>query len=216
MKEKLNSLMALVTSYTAKFGKVNFADMKLNDGTTVVRFPKDVITKGDAVTVITEQGELPLPDNTPENPIYTLEDGSTFTMVTGLVDVYTPAIVAAETPATDKPTEPVAPAMEETPTAKEPKRVIKSQVEEHIFKIELDNEIIEIDFSSILKPLQKENSELKLQFAEMFKITKETAETVNLIADEPATIGAEKQKKTAKKFEEMTSLEQYRYSKSNG
>ena len=130
---KVEKLMETISAYVAKFGKVEmkFMDMKLNDGITVVRFPNDMVAKGDAVMVITEQGEMPLPDNTPENPMYTLEDGSTFTVVNGVVDMYTQAAeeTEVEAPKAETSAPITAPKMEE----KAPKRVIKSQVEEHVF-----------------------------------------------------------------------------------
>jgi hypothetical protein len=222
--EKVKHLFETMKSYASKFVavenvQINFKDMKLNDGTTVVRFPNDVIAKGDAVTVITEQGELPLPDNTPENPLYTLEDGSTFTIVNGTVDVYT----EAETPAEDKaeggveePTETVAPAMEAKPQTKEPKRVIKSQVEEHVFN-EFKKSVEEM-FLSVKEELQKLNvdtTSLTEKFNAQFVITKELAETVNMIAESPATESAEKQKVkiTKKAYNEMTNFEKLKYNR---
>ena len=215
---KVEKLMETISAYVAKFGKVDmkFMDMKLNDGITVVRFPNDMVAKGDAVMVITEQGEMPLPDNTPENPMYTLEDGSTFTVVNGVIDMYTQAAeeTEVEAPEAETPAEqsaPTAPKMEE----KAPKRVIKSQVEEHVFNtFKSETEQMLLSLKEQINSLVDENKKFNSQLEEQFKIQKELSETVNFIADQPATESVEKQKIVAKKFEDMTPLEKRRYIKS--
>ena len=93
--EQLKALFNSITEYTAKFLSVElkFTDAKLADG-SVIRFPEDKLAKGVAVTIITEEGELPITDSPADMP-YTLEDGTMFTIVNGMVDVLTEV---AETP----------------------------------------------------------------------------------------------------------------------
>lgn len=214
--EKLKQLKDAVVAHIEKFATVKekFMDAKLNDGVTVVRFPNDMIAKGDAVTVITDQGELPLPDNSPENPIYTLEDGSTFTVLNGVVDMYTEAETEEETTPEAGVEEPMQ--TEAKPaTAKEPKRVIKSQVEEHVFNtFKKETEEMFLALKEEINVLNEENKSLKEQLASQFNIQKELVETVNFIADQPSTESVEKKKTVSKKFEEMTALEKHRYLKS--
>jgi len=212
--EQLKALFNSITEYTAKFLSVElkFTDAKLADG-SVIRFPEDKLAKGVAVTIITEEGELPITDSPADMP-YTLEDGTMFTIVNGMVDVLTEV---AETP--EGTEEVVAPEMGVKPASTEakPKRVIKSQVEEHVFSIEFENEIVELDFSEVIKShtdkivaLETENKTLKEKFEAQFKITNELAATIEMIADEPSGEGAEKQKIKEKTWDEMTPLEQYR------
>lgn len=223
MTKITDKLRGLLDKYDAKFGsqEMKFMDAKLNDGVTVVRFPSEEITKGDAVSVITEQGELPMPDSEVDMP-YVLEDGTTFTVVNGLVDV----VVAVEevapavedvTPATEE----VAPAVEDMGKMDKPKRVIKSQVEEHIFSLEIEGiEAIQIDFSSMFKAsnekiekLENENKSLVEKFNAQNEVNKELATTIEMIADEPSKESQELVKLKSKSWDEMTPIEKFRATK---
>ena len=213
MSNKLEKLIHFVTEYKAKFmsekTEQNFKDAKLDNG-SVIRMPNEVLAIGDTLTIITEEGELPLVDNA-TGEYYTLEDGTKFAVLNGLVSEVIPVEEPAEdAPVEDMPVEASAPSKDEV----KPKRVIKSQVEEHVFSIELENEIIEIDFSSIVAPILNENKELKEKFASMEAINLELANQVQgldkALDEVPATGSVEK---FSKPFEEMTALEKFRYLK---
>ena len=211
LTEKLNTLLA---EYKAKFGsqEIAFVDAKLNDGVTVVRMPNLPPLKGDEITVITEQGELPLPDNAVDAP-YCLEDGTCFTVVNGLVDV----VMEVETPEESAMPEEVS---AETPVAEDmgkkdmmPKRVIKSQVEEHIFSVELENEIVEFDFSLVFEKANAEVKSLTEKFNAQLEINSELSKAIDVIGDEPSTTGIEASRLPKKSWEDMTALEKFRASK---
>lgn len=213
MSNKLEKLIHFVSEYKAKFmtekTEQKFKDAKLDNG-SVIRMPNEVLAIGDTLTIITEEGELPLVDSA-TGEYYTLEDGTKFAVLNGLVSEVIPAEVPVEDATVeDMPVESSAPATTET----KPKRVIKSQVEEHVFSIELENEIIEIDFGSVVAPLLNENKELKEKFASMESINLELASQVEgldkALDEVPATVSAEK---FSKPFEEMTALEKFRYLK---
>jgi len=204
LTEKLNTLLA---EYKAKFGsqELKFVDAKLNDGVTVVRMPNMPPMKGDVITVITEQGELPLSDNIVDEP-YVLEDGTIVTIVGGLVD----SVIVPEEPKENEVEVEIEPmAAEPTPAPATPKRVIKSQVEEHVFSVELENEIIEFDFTAMFKKQAERIESLE-------SINLELSKTVKFLADEPATESVENLKVAPKDFSKMSELELYRYFKRNG
>jgi len=223
MTKITDKLRGLLDKYDAKFGsqEMKFMDAKLIDGVTVVRFPSEELKKGDVVTVITEQGELPLPDSEIDMP-YVLENGTTFTVVNGLVDVV--VVVEEVAPAVEDvtpATEEVAPIVEDLAKMDKPKRVIKSQVEEHIFSLEIEGvETITIDFSSMFKAsndkiekLESENKSLVEKFNSQNEVNKELANTIELIADEPSKKSQELIKLKSKSWDEMTALEKYRANK---
>jgi hypothetical protein len=62
------------------FLAAKFVDAKLNDGTTVIRYDGDKLDIGVQVLAVTEQGAIAMPDGD-----YTLEDGTMFTVVNGVV-----------------------------------------------------------------------------------------------------------------------------------
>jgi hypothetical protein len=223
MTKITDKLRGLLDKYDAKFGsqELKFMDAKLIDGVTVVRFPSEMPTKGDVVTVITEQGELALPDSEIDMP-YVLEDGHTFTVVNGLIDV----VVMPEdvTPAVEEVmpvAEVVAPIVEDMAKMDKPKRVIKSQVEEHIFSLEIEGvETITIDFSSMFKAsndkiekLENENKSLVEKFNSQNEVNKELATTIELIADEPSKKSQESIALKSKSWNDMTAIEKFRASK---
>lgn len=223
MTKITDKLRGLLDKYDAKFGsqEMKFMDAKLIDGVTVVRFPSEELKKGDVVTVITEQGELPLPDSEVDMP-YVLEDGTTFTVVNGLVDVV--VVVEEVAPAVEDvtpATEEVAPIVEDMAKMDKPKRVIKSQVEEHIFSLEIEGvETITIDFSSMFKAsndkiekLENENKSLVEKFNSQNEVNKELATTIELIADEPSKKSQESIALKSKSWNEMSPIEKFRASK---
>lgn len=186
--EKLKELL-----FKAEPVKLVFKEAKLNDGKTIVQYDADVLETGVIVNIMDEAGTLlPLPVGD-----YVLEDGTTFSVVneTGAIDnvVLVPEVNENEgevvAPSKDAPVaQSAAPSV---PSA--PKRVIKSQVEEHVFHLEIEGvEPIAVDFSSMFTKLENENKELKekLEVAERF--SKEIADVVESIADEPSREATEK------------------------
>jgi hypothetical protein len=223
MTKITDKLRGLLDKYDAKFGsqEMKFMDAKLIDGVTVVRFPSEELKKGDVVTVITEQGELPLPDSEIDMP-YVLENGTTFSVVNGLIDVVVvPEEVAPIVEDITPTTEEVAPIVEDMGKMDKPKRVIKSQVEEHIFSLEIEGvETITIDFSSMFKAsndkiekLENENKSLVEKFNSQNEVNKELATTIELIADEPSKKSQESIALKSKSWNEMTPIEKFRASK---
>ena len=223
MTKITDKLRGLLDKYDAKFGsqEMKFMDAKLIDGVTVVRFPSEELKKGDVVTVITEQGELPLPDSEIDMP-YVLENGTTFSVVNGLIDVVVvPEEVAPIVEDITPTTEEVAPIVEDMGKMDKPKRVIKSQVEEHIFSLEIEGiETITIDFSSMFKAsndkiekLENENKSLVEKFNSQNEVNKELATTIELIADEPSKKSQESIALKSKSWNEMSPIEKFRASK---
>lgn len=164
-----------------------FESAKLNDGLTVVEWEGDLVV-GTIVNVVDENGKLPLPMG-----MYVLEDGTTFEIVDDMgtadkiVKAEEPSEEGAPAPAKDAPVEQAA----ANPTAA-PKRVIKSQVEEHVFKMEIEGyEAIEVDFSPMFKKLEAENTELKKELETAKEINKEMFAIVQKIADEPISAPTE-------------------------
>jgi hypothetical protein len=167
--------------------KATFKNAKLSDG-NIISYEGDLAV-GTIVMLVDDSGSmLPLPIGD-----YVLEDGTTFSVVneTGAID----NIIVAAPPEENKvdgsknvESNVTAPAASNA----QPKRIIKSEVEEHVFKIEMENEIIEIDFSSIVRiinekseKLSEENIALKKQIESNFNFSKQVAEIVTAISDEP-------------------------------
>lgn len=182
LKEGIEKLGTLIASFNKVDKPIvtteqNFVDAKLNDGVTIVRYDADALATGVVVFILDETGAaLPLPLGD-----YILEDGTTFTVVDdlGTIDnvvlapeeeaLPTGSEVPAAMPNTEAP-------MASAPVAAAPKRVIKSQVEEHVFSIETDNEIIEVDLSSMFKKLEDENVKLKDLNKQMFSVISQMSE----------------------------------------
>ena len=178
-----------------------FTDAKLQDGTTIVRYDGEYVEPGMQVMLVDPSGVLPLPKGD-----YVLENGTTFSIVddNGTADnvVEAPETVATEPKEDANPEMPMtppapAPVKNETvtPAANKVKRVIKSQVEEHVFnafKEEMTKAIAEMNekFSA----LEKENKELKENFAKANELNKEVFSVVKQISEEPAATPTEKVK----------------------
>ena len=178
--DKMTAFFSQFTS-TPEVEKVKFTEAKLQTG-EIIQYDAPELAQGVVVNLVTPDGILPIPDGE-----YLLEDGSKLVTSGGLVAEYEAADVPAEgevvDPATPAPATPQAGAMEQK-TA--PKRVIKSQVEEHVFHLEIEGvEPIKVDFSSLLAPLKKENEELK-------EVLKETFEGVKELGEQPAVKPTEK------------------------
>lgn len=153
-----------------------FKDEKLADGMTIISYDAEELAQGVVVYLLDEAGQkLPLPVGD-----YTTEGGSTFSVVdeTGSIDnvVIKEEVEEAEGEA---PATPVveAPMSNNAPAQGTPKRVIKSQVEEHVFSLEIEGvEPIEVDFSSMFTAKDKEIESLKELNAQMFEVVKQLSE----------------------------------------
>ena len=186
LKEGIEKLKGLIEKFNVEpivSTEQSFTEAKLMDGVTIVQFDAPELAQGVAVNVVTPEGILPMPDGE-----YYLEDGSMLVVMGGLVAEYekAEAMPEGETNAPAAVAEPTTPATGEMEVKTAPKRVIKSQVEEHIFSLELEGfEPIKVDFSSMFKALVDENKALKDINKEMFGIVK-------AISNEPSVAPTEK------------------------
>ena len=186
LKEGIEKLKGLIDKFNVEpivSTEQSFTEAKLMDGVTIVQYDGEELAQGMPVNVVTPEGILPMPDGE-----YYLEDGSKLVVMGGLVAEYEKAeeLPEGETNAPVAVAEPTTPATGEMEVKTAPKRVIKSQVEEHIFSLELEGfEPIKVDFSSMFKALVDENKALKDINKEMFGIVK-------AISNEPSVAPTEK------------------------
>lgn len=186
LKEGIEKLKGLIEKFNVEpivSTEQSFTEAKLMDGVTIVQYDAEELAQGMPVNVVTPEGILPMPDGE-----YVMEDGSKLVVVGGLVAEYekAEAMPEGETNAPVAVAEPTTPATGEMEVKTAPKRVIKSQVEEHIFSLELEGfEPIKVDFSSMFKALVDENKALKDINKEMFGIVK-------AISNEPSVTPTEK------------------------
>ena len=203
INEALDKLKGIVEKFSGTEQK--FKDVKLNDGTTIVSYDGDMPAQGMPLFVVTAEGRIPAPDGE-----HVTEDGTTIVVIGGLIAEVKEAEV--EEPAAEgTPTE--TPASAPVESAAAPKRVIKSQVEEHVFSLEIEGvEPISVDFSSMFTAfnekfaaLEKENTELKAEFAKAAEFKTEVIKLVSEIGDQPA---AEATDKEVNKFKKKMSLKE--------
>ncbi len=203
INEALDKLKGIVEKFSGTEQK--FKDVKLNDGTTIVSYDGDMPAQGMPLFVVTPEGRIPAPDGE-----HVTEDGTTLVVIGGLIAEVKEAEV--EEPAAEgTPTE--TPASAPVESAAAPKRVIKSQVEEHVFSLEIEGvEPISVDFSSMFTAfnekfaaLEKENTELKAEFAKAAEFKTEVIKLVSEIGDQPA---AEATDKEVNKFKKKMSLKE--------
>ena len=186
LKEGIEKLKGLIEKFNIEpivTTEQSFTEAKLMDGVTIVQYDAEELAQGMPVNVVTPEGILPMPDGE-----YVMEDGSKLVVMGGLVAEYEKAeeMPEGETNAPVAVAEPTTPATGEMEVKTAPKRVIKSQVEEHIFSLELEGfEPIKVDFSSMFKSLVDENKALKDINKEMFGIVK-------AISNEPSVAPTEK------------------------
>ena len=186
LKEGIEKLKGLIEKFNVEpivTTEQSFTEAKLMDGVTIIQYDAEELAQGMPVNVVTPEGILPMPDGE-----YYLEDGSMLVVMGGLVAEYekAEAMPEGETNAPAAVAEPTTPATGEMEVKTAPKRVIKSQVEEHIFSLELEGfEPIKVDFSSMFKALVDENKALKDINKEMFGIVK-------AISNEPSVAPTEK------------------------
>ena len=186
LKEGIEKLKGLIEKFNVEpivTTEQSFTEAKLMDGVTIVQYDAEELAQGIPVNVVTPEGILPMPDGE-----YVMEDGSKLVVMGGLVAEYEKAeeMPEGETNAPVAVAEPTTPATGEMEVKTAPKRVIKSQVEEHIFSLELEGfEPIKVDFSSMFKALVDENKALK-------DINKERFGIVKAISNEPSVAPTEK------------------------
>lgn len=200
LKEGIEKLKGLIEKFNAEpivTTEQSFTEAKLMDGVTIIQYDAPELAQGVPVNVVTPEGILPMPDGE-----YYLEDGSKLVVMGGLVAEYekAEAMPEDETNAPVAVAEPTTPATGEMEVKTAPKRVIKSQVEEHIFSLELEGfEPIKVDFSSMFKALVDENKALKDINKEMFGIVK-------AISSEPSVTPTEKVNKPFSVKEQRSSF----------
>ena len=203
INEALDKLKGIVEKFSGTEQK--FKDVKLNDGTTIVSYDGDMPAQGMPIFVVTPDGRIPAPDGE-----HVTEDGTTLVVIGGLIAEVKEAEVETEEGAA--PTEtPAAAPVEQSAAA--PKRVIKSQVEEHVFSLEIEGvEPISVDFSSMFTAfnekfaaLEKENTELKAEFAKAAEFKTEVIKLVSEIGDQPAAAATDKE---PNKFKKKLSLKE--------
>jgi len=150
-----------------------FVDEKLADGTTIISYDAEELAQGVVVFLLDEAGQrLPLPVGD-----YSTENGDTFTVVdeTGAIDNVVLAAEPEANPEEGQAPAPTTPAP--APMQNTPKRVIKSQVEEHVFSLEIEGvEPITVDFSSMFTAKDKEIADLKELNKQMFEVVKQLSE----------------------------------------
>lgn len=203
LKEGIEKLKALLfNAEPIVTTEQSFMDEKLNDGVTVIRYDAEQLATGVMVNLIDANGQvLPLPAGD-----YTTENGDTFTVVDDMGTIDNVVLAAepemkpeeGQVPAAPMPA-PVAQKVENidpletkvlgsvenvTDPARgsnvqnlTPKRVIKSQVTEHVFSIELENEVVEVDLSAMFKKVEDENKALKEVNKQMFAVIEKFSET---------------------------------------
>lgn len=187
--EKLGNLIASFNSVekpATENVEVKFKDMKLQDGTTIISIDGEELAIGVPVYVMTPEGRLPAPDGE-----LVLEDGTMLKVMEGLVaEVGTPE---AEVPEGEVAAEPATvPTEQPAEMGTKPKRVIKSQVEEHVFNT------FKEDADAKITKLETELAELKAafeaqteKFNKSLEFNREVFSIVEKIAEQPAVEATE-------------------------
>jgi hypothetical protein len=193
--------------------ELKFKEELLNDGTTMIQYDADELAVGVVVNLLDTTGQiLPLPVGD-----YETQKGDMFTVVNdqGAIDnvVLVPENSEEEDGATVNPTENTAPVAQSSgpAPAPTPKRVIKSQVEEHVFSLDVTevnkmiNEAIEnfkkeneVELAKIdekFTAVSKENESLKVELAKEKDLNKEMFAIVKEIAEAPASAPTETKEK---------------------
>jgi len=165
-----------------------FAEAKLQDG-TIIRYDTDVPEIGSAVTVITEQGEAPIPDGD-----YVMEDGTMFTTAGGLITAITPAAMPEEE-ATEAP---AAPAAMNEGSAPGVKSIVESIIKESRFATEdmLNEKIAEITLQKESFTAQKDEvAEIKVELEKANNTIKAMFSLLEKMGEMPTATPAESKRK---------------------
>lgn len=189
LKEGIEKLKGLIEKFSAEKPaeqvEVKFKDMKLQDGTTIISIDGEELAIGVPVYVMTPEGRLPAPDGE-----LVLEDGTQLTVKDGLVaEVGTPE---AEVPEGEVAAEPatVPPAAEDMST--KPKRVIKSQVEEHVFNaFKEESETKANELKAELEAIKADFEALKEKFNKSLEFNKEVFSVVEKMSEQPSAQATE-------------------------
>lgn len=189
LKEGIEKLKGLIEKFSAEKPaeqvEVKFKDMKLQDGTTIISIDGEELAIGVPVYVMTPEGRLPAPDGE-----LVLEDGTMLTVKDGLVaEVGTPE---AEVPEGEVAAEPatVPPAAEDMST--KPKRVIKSQVEEHVFNaFKEESETKANELKAELEAIKADFEALKEKFNKSLEFNKEVFSVVEKMSEQPSAQATE-------------------------
>lgn len=189
LKEGIEKLKGLIEKFSAEKPaeqvEVKFKDMKLQDGTTIISIDGEELAIGVPVYVMTPEGRLPAPDGD-----LVLEDGTQLTVKDGLVaEVGTPE---AEVPEGEVAAEPatVPPAAEDMST--KPKRVIKSQVEEHVFNaFKEESETKANELKAELEAIKADFEALKEKFNKSLEFNKEVFSVVEKMSEQPSAQATE-------------------------
>jgi len=230
LTEAVNKLGTLLANFNKIADPQKFIDEKLQDGTTIISYDADQLATGVIVNILDSEGQrLPLPSGeyvTQNGDTFTVvddlgtidnvvlapepetnpEEGQTAPTPEAMVDKKVACVKCGTM------TDPAQPCIKcgsvehlnppsEIPVAT-PKRVIKSQVEEHVFSLEIEGvEKIEVDFSSMFKKINDENINLKEVNKQMFDI-------ISKMAEEPVAKPTEQKQK----FSAMDATKSYKQS----
>lgn len=191
-KEKF--LSALKAMKDAFMETQKFVDAKLKDG-TIIRYDGDKLDIGVPVMAVTEAGVMAMPDGDHE-----LEDGTKFTIATGVVSAVTP--VADPNAEPDKAAAPTAQSQStSTPmTEAGAKAIVESIIKETRFAediAELKAQNAEFKkeketFSTQKEAKEKEVSDLKTELESTKTTLKELFKLVETIAGEDSATPADK------------------------
>lgn len=215
--EKLKVLLGKEPDEPIVTTEQKFTDQVLNDGVTTISYDAEELAVGVVVSIVDSQRQkqpLPVGD-------YVTEAGDTFSVVDdmGTIDnvVVAPEPIEPVEP-TDAPVTPVAQATQVYPdkagnganvVTTSPKRVIKSQVEEHVFNAFKDEVTATIgNLTADLTKLETENAELKSQLEKGTEVSKQIFSIVSQIADEPSKQPTE----SKQKFSATSAIREYKQS----
>ena len=197
--DKSKLLDALKNLKEAFLSTEKFTDMKLSDGTTIIRYDAEELAIGVPVMVLSDTGAIAIPDGD-----YVTDEGDKFTTVGGVVTAY------VEAPEPVEPTAPVEPAPAQTMTEAQAKSIIESVIKESHFATEdfvstkvteiLDSKNKEVSesFATQKTKTGKELTELKTKYETILSKFNQAIELIEKIAELPSEAPAEKQKEKVK------------------
>lgn len=204
-KENIQTFAAKIKEAFATFNeKAKFMSAKLADGTQV-NVMGDTLAVGAQVTIMTEAGEVPIPDGE-----YTLEDGTVFYVAGGAVsEVKAPEATGTEEMNTEGKAAPSAPNAAPSPT-QIIERIEKEMVFEKVAKVdELEKTVA--DLVTKFAAVEKENADLKKELesekAKFSSSVKAMNEALEAFGEQPQVEAPKPSKDNAEKKE---SIEEFR------
>ena len=176
-----------------------FVDAKLNDGITIIRYDGDKLAVSIMVSVVTDQGVVPIADGD-----YVLEDGTMFTTAAGVVTQVKEVTPAEPNPGATGTPAPTGTAM----TENQVKSVIESVIRESHFAKQITeltenvNELTKVkeSFASQKETSDKEAKEMKEKYELIEANFKKALDLIEQIAAEPSTDSAEGNKTKKEKI----------------